>query len=70
MANAHKRFNYIDKLVVEDEELMDPIDIKTEIISFYKKLYKESENWRPSLNMNQCPSISFEEQQELEKPFE
>ncbi|WMV55749.1 hypothetical protein MTR67_049134 [Solanum verrucosum] len=70
MANAHKRFNHIDKLVVEDQELVDPIEIKTEIISFYRKLYKESENWRPSFHMNQCPSISVEEQQELQKPFE
>ncbi|KAG5611511.1 hypothetical protein H5410_022792 [Solanum commersonii] len=70
MANAHKRFNHIDKLVVGDQELVDPIDIKTEIIYFYRKLYKESENWRPSFHMNQCTSISFKEQQELQKPFE
>ena len=49
---------------------MEAADIKNEIVSFYRKLYSDSENWRPSYNMNQGPSINAEEQQELQKPFE
>lgn len=56
-------------MVVEGNELTEASDIKREMISFYKKLYCESESWRPSYIMNPCPTISGEEQQELQKPF-
>ncbi|WMV55562.1 hypothetical protein MTR67_048947 [Solanum verrucosum] len=67
ISNAHKRINHIDKLVVEGQELEEAADIKREIVSFYQKLYSDSENWRPSYNMNHCPSINTEEQQQLPK---
>lgn len=38
-ANAHKRCNNIDQLVVNDETIEEPGRIKSEIIEFYKNLY-------------------------------
>lgn len=70
MANAHKRINHIDKLVVGDQELVEPADIKKEIVDFYKELYMESESWRPSFIMDQCPSINAEEQQSFRSLLE
>lgn len=70
IANAHKRTNHIDKLVVEGDELTEATDIKREVVLFYKKLYCETENWRPAYNMYPCPVINREEQQDLQKPFE
>ncbi|WMV57930.1 hypothetical protein MTR67_051315 [Solanum verrucosum] len=70
IANAHKRTNHIDKLVVEGDELTEATDIKREVVLFYRKLYCETENWRPAYNMYPCPVINREEQQDLQKPFE
>lgn len=37
---------------------METTDIKREIISFYEKLYSDTVEWRPSCNMNNCPSVT------------
>ncbi|CAN4090148.1 unnamed protein product [Withania somnifera] len=39
------------------------------MIEFYKKLYTETEVWRPSFEFVNCPRISQEEQQWLQRPF-
>ncbi|KAG5593809.1 hypothetical protein H5410_035041 [Solanum commersonii] len=49
MANAHKRSNNIDQLMIEDEPVMDSVRIREEIIGFYQKLYSENTSWRPSM---------------------
>lgn len=36
---------------------------------FYKKLYNESESWRPSFVMTDCPRINQEEQEWMQRPF-
>ncbi|KAG5607821.1 hypothetical protein H5410_029313 [Solanum commersonii] len=51
MATAHKRYNAIDKLVISGEDIKDPDQIKVSMIEFYKNLYSESENWRPSFEI-------------------
>lgn len=45
---AHKRYNTIDKLKVGDEEVLQMPMIKRTMVDFYKKLYAETETWRPS----------------------
>lgn len=60
-ANAHRRYNNIDKLIVEGETMENPTDIKEEIVTFYQKLYSEPEIWRPHGNIINCPRISPEE---------
>ncbi|XP_049414636.1 uncharacterized protein LOC125877362 [Solanum stenotomum] len=57
-ANAHKRSNCIDQLEVQGETVKKLDKVKKEIIQFYKKLYTETERWRPAGNMINCPTIS------------
>ncbi|KAK6780580.1 hypothetical protein RDI58_022764 [Solanum bulbocastanum] len=39
------------------------------MVEFYKRLYSESESWRPGFDMIDCPTISQEEQDWLQRPF-
>lgn len=45
--NIHKRCNNIYQLEVKGELITEPNIIKEETISFYKKMYVESEDCRP-----------------------
>lgn len=58
---THRRFNYIDRLVVRGEEIVKPNEIKTAMVEFYKRLYSEVESWRPGFDRMDCPTISQEE---------
>lgn len=69
MATARKRLNSIDSLLINGELSNDPIAIKDSIVDFYQDLYKESENWKPYLNLNEVQSISTEERNNLEESF-
>lgn len=60
-ANAHKRYNNIDQLIVEGETLQSPEDIKREIIRFYKKGYTGEEDWRPTGSIRNNQMITIEE---------
>lgn len=70
MATAHKRLNTIDSLLINGELSSDPVAIKGPIVDFYQDLYKELENWRPSLNLHEVQGISTEERNNLERVFE
>lgn len=54
----------------EGNELIEVAHNRREMISFYQKLYCESENCRPTYNINPCPVIGIEDQQDLHTPFE
>lgn len=69
-ANAHKRYNNIDQLVVNGIKLEDPIAIKWEIVRFYQQLFTESEAWRPNFNMIDGPEITEQEKEWLQRTFE
>ncbi|WMV38581.1 hypothetical protein MTR67_031966 [Solanum verrucosum] len=69
VATTHRRYNTIDRLVISGEESKDPKEIKEHITEFYKKLYTESESWRPPFVMTNCPRISQEEQEWMQRPF-
>ena len=43
IANANRRFNSIDQLNVDGIEINNPNNIKQAVQSFYKELYKETE---------------------------
>ncbi|XP_075092532.1 uncharacterized protein LOC142172752 [Nicotiana tabacum] len=64
-ANAHKRYNNIDKLQVNGETVENSEDITRKIISFYQKLYTEAEEWRPQCSLRDCQTISSEDNQML-----
>lgn len=69
-ANAHRRYNNIDQLVVEGEPVNNQGDIKREIVSFYQKLYSQEQEWRPQGNLRNFPMITHEDNQMLQSPFE
>lgn len=70
VANAHKRSNNIDQLVIQEETIEEPERIKSEIIKFYKNLYTEAEEWRPGSNFDNYPVISEEEKEFLQGNFD
>ncbi|WMV20014.1 hypothetical protein MTR67_013399 [Solanum verrucosum] len=70
MAISHKRNNTIESLVINGEESSDPVAIRNEIVEFYQILYKETESWRPSLNILDVQTITEEEQILLSRDFE
>ena len=69
-ANAHKRCNNIDQLEVQGETITEPDRIKDDIISLYKKLYIEPEDWRPAGNISNHPTITEGETEALLEDFE
>lgn len=69
MATAHRRINTIDRLIDRGEVVEDPVEIRSTMINFYKELYTESVEWRPSFDLMECPTISQEEKDWTQRPF-
>ncbi|WMV44404.1 hypothetical protein MTR67_037789 [Solanum verrucosum] len=69
-ANQHRRINSIDKLKVNGVEIAEPEEIKKEIVEYYERLYTESEEWRPQLDMRNYPRVDEIDGNFLEAPFE
>ncbi|XP_075077018.1 uncharacterized protein LOC142163778 [Nicotiana tabacum] len=69
-ANARKRNNNIDQIMIRHEVVEDPERIENEIIEFYKELYTEPEQWRPTVNFENSSSISESERESLQTNFE
>lgn len=60
----------MEQLHVERVMVKDPVLINEAFQNFYMNLYKESEQWRPDLNILDVTVISEEEQTWLQRPFE
>ncbi|KAG5631499.1 hypothetical protein H5410_003216 [Solanum commersonii] len=61
VANANRRYNRIDKLLVEEEIIEDKELIKEEILSFYQSLYTEEENSRPTTSFEGMGCLTTDE---------
>jgi len=70
IANAHKRYNNIDQLLVQGNIVQEPKRIQGEIVEFYQKLYTEELQWRPANNFLNCPRLTGEEKEDLERSFD
>ncbi|KAG5619805.1 hypothetical protein H5410_005023 [Solanum commersonii] len=70
MANAHKRYNNIDQLLVQGNLINDQERIQGEMVEFYQNLYSENVRWRPASNFTNCPRLTVEEMEDLERGFE
>ncbi|WMV46111.1 hypothetical protein MTR67_039496 [Solanum verrucosum] len=70
MANAHRRYNNIDQLMIQGKVTQDRGRIEGEIIAYYKNLYRETHQWRPSYNNVECPMLTEEEKMSLQGIFE
>ena len=55
---------------MEGTEINNPNSIKEAVPSFYKELYKETEQWRPDLNLHGGTKITVEEHAWQQRPFE
>ncbi|KAG5605849.1 hypothetical protein H5410_027341 [Solanum commersonii] len=60
MANAHRRYNNIDQLMIQGEVTQEKSRIEGEIIAYYKNMYRETHQWRPYNNV-ECPMLTEEE---------
>lgn len=70
VANSHRRHNSIRHLSINGELSTDQAAIKEEITGFYQQLYKEDGEFRPLLDGLAFSSISAEEANWVERPFE
>jgi hypothetical protein len=70
VANAHRRNNSIESLVVNGSPSSDPALISDYIVNFYESLFTESHSWRPRLDNLRFDTISATEAASLEDPFE
>lgn len=68
-ANCHRRYNNIDSLLINGTNIVEPTEIKREIIELYQNLYSEPEAWRPHSNLNSGPLISEEDSIMLQSQF-
>lgn len=50
--------------------MIEPDELNKEIASTYENLYKETERWRPQLEMRDCPRIEEAENNSLVANFE
>lgn len=69
MATAHKRFNSIEQLDVEENTIKNLDSIKEMVQNFYKDLYKEMEHWRPDLKIHEGARITEEERLWQQRAF-
>ncbi|WMV29767.1 hypothetical protein MTR67_023152 [Solanum verrucosum] len=70
VANSHRRVNTTDKIKAREELLTEPAEIQREITEYYENLYSETEDWRPELEMRECPMIDENDNNQLMAPFE
>ena len=70
MANSHRWFNSIDKLMVDGVMSSDQGSIVDGITQFYRRLYFENEAHPPVLDDVEFGRISEEDALWLDRPFE
>lgn len=70
VANSNRKANLISRLELEKEVVEDPVGIPVEIVDFYSSLYEEPFYWRPSLDRLEFESISEDDAEWIEKPFD
>uniref|UniRef100_A0A2N9I5R6 Reverse transcriptase domain-containing protein n=1 Tax=Fagus sylvatica TaxID=28930 RepID=A0A2N9I5R6_FAGSY len=69
MANSHRRYNYMDKVVVDGVVYEEESEIREKVVHFYESLYQESETWRPMVDGLEFDGISATESALLEHKF-
>jgi hypothetical protein len=70
VANANRKNNSIDSLVMNGSPTSDPEIISDHIVSFYDSLFTEPLSWRPWLHNLEFDMLSDTEATGLEDPFE
>ena len=70
MANSLRRHNHISMLEVNGVIYKDESEMANQAVQFYKKLYKETEKWRPFVEGLEFDQIEGLERDWLEWRFE
>jgi hypothetical protein len=70
VANANRRNNAIELMVVNGSTTSDPTRISDHIVDYYESLFSEPFSWRPRLDNLEFDMLSVEEAASLEDPFE
>jgi len=70
ITNSHRRFNSIDRLMVDAKLSSDPKDIVKGISRFYRQIYSENVVDRPVLDDVDISRISEEDALWLDRPFD
>jgi hypothetical protein len=70
VANANRRKNYIESLVVNGSPTSDTTIISDHIVGYYESLFAEPMGWRPRLDNLEFDRLNEEEASNLEEPFE
>jgi hypothetical protein len=70
VANANRRNNSIESLVVDGTLSSDPTIVSNHIVNFFDSLFTEPHGWKPRLDNLEFDTISNSEALSLEEPFE
>jgi hypothetical protein len=70
VANANRRTNYIESLLVNGAPISDPEAISSHIANFYESLFSEPLSWRPRVDNLDFDVLSMDEAAKLEDSFE
>jgi hypothetical protein len=70
VANANRRTNCIESLLVNGAPISDPEAISSHIANFYESLFSEPLCWRPRLDNLDFDVLNMDEAVKLEDPFE
>jgi hypothetical protein len=69
MANSHRQNDFIGCLNIDRNLTSDPEEVEKSIVQYYRKLYCESYQWRPTLDGLQFKALASEEANSLVLPF-
>jgi hypothetical protein len=70
VANANRRYNSIDSLIVNGLPTSDHNIINSHIVNFYESLFSEPSCWRPRVDNLEFDVLSVDEAASLEDTFE
>ena len=70
VANANRRNNFIESLIVDSSPTSDPAIVSDHIVGYYDSLFTEPLNWRPQLDNLEFDMLTNIEVASLENPFE
>ena len=69
MANAHRRNNSMDRIMINGELLTEDQEVRDGIVNEFQKLHSEEQGWRADIEGLQFNQLSSRDADDLEVPF-
>ncbi|RVX00494.1 LINE-1 reverse transcriptase-like [Vitis vinifera] len=69
MANAHRRNNSLDRIMINGELLTEDQEVRNGIVNAFQKLLSEEPGWRADIEGLQLNQLNSREAEDLEMPF-